>query len=136
MVLESMVIITTFDEGTVVEQIQVDLNNDVSVPPEEDDFDINYVWSRGLRRPDEGIRCAGRSGSTRLLWLHKFYVVNEGTSSKRNCVMCMYQALQFQLGVRVPAGSVDNMTEESSRRHMGPWCAPCPCIICTTRSCT
>ena len=75
MVIESMVINPTLDEGTVAEQIEVDLNNDVSVPPEEDDFDITML-GRGLRRPDEGIRCAGRSGTTRLLWVHEFYVVN------------------------------------------------------------
>jgi hypothetical protein len=110
--IERMVITPTLDEGTVAEQIEFDSSNDVSVPPEEDDFDITML-GRGLRRPDEGIRCAGRSGTTRLLWVHEFYVVNEGTSSKRNCVM--YQALQFLLGAHLPAGSVDNMTEESRR---------------------
>ena len=83
------------------------------LPPEEvDDRDMTK-FGKGLRRPEEGIRCAGRKGTTRLLWLHEFYVVNEGTSSKPKRVL--YQALQFLLGVHVPEGQVHCMTHDSSR---------------------
>jgi hypothetical protein len=49
-----MVIITSLDEGTVGEQIEVDLNKDIYVPPEEGDFDISQLCLAegydGLRR--------------------------------------------------------------------------------------
>jgi hypothetical protein len=78
---ESKYITTTSDEGTEAEQVLVELNGNMLVPQEEDDFDITK-FGRGLQRPKEGIRCAGRKGTMRLLWLHEFYVVvNEGTSN-------------------------------------------------------
>jgi hypothetical protein len=79
---------------------------------EIDDFDIKK-FGRGLRRPDAGIRCAGRKGTTRLLWLHEFFVVNEGTKHKSNCRI--YQALQFLLGSHLPEGQVADMTDETRR---------------------
>lgn len=66
-----------------------------------DDFDISSFWG-GLRRPEDGIRCAGRKGTTRLLWLHNFFVVNEGTT--RQPKVSVYQALQFLLGAHCPQG--------------------------------
>jgi hypothetical protein len=77
-----------------------------------DDFDITK-FGRGLRRPDAGIRCAGRKGTTRLVWLHEFFVVHEGTKHKRNCRI--YQALQFLLGSHLPEGQVAHMTDETRR---------------------
>jgi hypothetical protein len=66
-----------------------------------------------LRRPESGIRCAGRSNTTRLLWLHEFFVVQEG--SRRKPVKYIYQALQFLLGGHLPAGAVQNMTDKMRR---------------------
>jgi hypothetical protein len=63
-----------------------------------------------LRRPESGIRCAGRSNTTRLLWLHEFFVVHEGT--RRKPVKYIYQALQFLLGAHLPTGVVENMTDK------------------------
>jgi hypothetical protein len=73
-----------------------------------DDFDIS-TFGGGLRWPEDGIRCAGRKGTTRLLWLHEFYVVNEGTA--RQPKLSVYQALQFLVGANYPKGYVEDMTE-------------------------
>jgi hypothetical protein len=54
-----------------------------------------------------------RSDTSRLLWLHEFYVFHEGTTCKP--AQCIYQALRFALGVYVPEGEVDNMTEDMRR---------------------
>ncbi len=43
-----------------------------------------------LRPPHSGIRCAGRHDTTRLLWLHEFYVVHE--EPRRKPVKYIYQA--------------------------------------------
>jgi hypothetical protein len=66
-----------------------------------------------LRRPESGIRCAGRSNTTRLLWLHEFFVVHEGT--RRKPVKYIYQALQFLLGAHLPTGVAENMTDKMRR---------------------
>jgi hypothetical protein len=79
---------------------------------EKDNFDM-LSCVVGLRLFEDGIRCAGRKGTTRLLWVHEFFVVNEGTSKQMNG--CMYQALQFLLGSHLPAGQVPHMTEDMSR---------------------
>lgn len=63
-----------------------------------------------LRPPHSGIRCAGRRDTTRLLWLHEFYVVHEGP--RRKPVKYIYQALQFLMGSHLPEGEVENMTEK------------------------
>jgi hypothetical protein len=69
--------------------------------------------SHTLRPPKFGIRCAGRSDTTRLLWLNEFYVVYEGTRRKgRNYI---YQAVQFLSGEHVPVGEVANMTDKMRR---------------------
>jgi hypothetical protein len=68
---------------------------------------------RSLRPPESGIRCAGRSNTTRLLWLHEFYVVHEGP--RRKPVKYIYQALQFLLGEHLPDGEVEHMTEKMRR---------------------
>jgi hypothetical protein len=65
------------------------------------------------RVPENGLRCAGRKGTARLLWLHEFFVVREGTRTERTC--SVYQALQFLLGAHLPEGSVNNMTDEMRR---------------------
>ena len=62
-----------------------------------------------LRPPESGVRCAGRHDTTRLLWLHEYYVVHEGTVGK--ATKSIYQALQFMLGVHIPDGVIPNMTE-------------------------
>jgi hypothetical protein len=77
-----------------------------------DDFDISSMLG-GLRRPEDGIRCAGRKGTTRLLWLHEFFVVNEGTT--RQPKKAVYQALQFLLGAHCPKGYVEHMTDDTRR---------------------
>ena len=77
-----------------------------------DDFDISSCFG-GLRRPEDGIRCAGRKGTTRLLWLHEFFVVNEGTT--RQPKKAVYQALQFLLGAHCPKGYVQHMTDDTLR---------------------
>jgi hypothetical protein len=79
---------------------------------ENDDFDM-FSCVVGLRLPEDGIRCAGRKGTTRLLWVHEYFVVNDSTSKQGNG--CMYQALQFLLGCHLPAGQVTHMTEDMSR---------------------
>ena len=77
-----------------------------------DEFDLSSFWG-GLRRPEDGIRCAGRKGTTRLLWLHEFFVVKEGTT--RQPKVSVYQALQFLLGAHCPQGSVEDMTDDTRR---------------------
>jgi hypothetical protein len=71
------------------------------------------VSSQTLRSPKFGIRCAGRSDTTRLLWLNEFYVVYEGTKRKERNYM--YQAVQFLLGEHLPEGEVVNMTDKMRR---------------------
>jgi hypothetical protein len=63
--------------------------------------------------PQAGIRCAGRNDTTRLLWLHEFYVVHEGTRSKGHNYI--YQAVNFMMGEHVPAGEVGNMSDRMRR---------------------
>ncbi len=46
--------------------------------------------------PDKCIKCAGRKRSSRLLWLHEFFIVNGNHRKKTNPLV--YQALQFMLG--------------------------------------
>jgi hypothetical protein len=53
-----------------------------------------------LRPAKPGIQCAGRNDTTRLLWLHEYCVVHEGTSRKGNNYI--YQAVQFAVGEHVP----------------------------------
>ena len=48
------------------------------------------------RVPEDGLRCTGRKGTTRLLWLHEFFVVREGTRTERT--YSVYQAVQFCWG--------------------------------------
>jgi hypothetical protein len=62
-----------------------------------------------LRPPESGVRCAGRHDTTRLLWLHEYYVVHEETVGK--ATKSIYQALQFMLGVHIPDGLIPNITE-------------------------
>jgi hypothetical protein len=73
----------------------------------------NGPYEFGLRMPEDGIRCAGRKGTTRLLWLYEFFVVNEGTMKQPHG--SIYLALQFLLGSHLPVGAVPNMTEDMSR---------------------
>ena len=73
----------------------------------------NGQYEFGVRMPEDGIRCAGRKGTTRLLWLYEFFVVNEGTIKQPNG--SIYMALQFLLGSQLPVGEVPNMTEDMSR---------------------
>ena len=81
-----------------------------------DEIDVFNIkkFGRGLRRPDAGIRCAGRQGTTRLVWLHEFFVVIEGRKHKSN--WAIYQALLFLVGSDVPECRVtDSMTAETRR---------------------
>ncbi len=78
-----------------------------------DDHESIPIAPIHLRRPHSGIRCAGRHDTTRLLWLHEFYVVHEGP--RRKPVKYIYQALQFLLGSELPEGAVDNMTDNMRR---------------------
>ncbi len=66
-----------------------------------------------LRPPKAGIQCTGRNDTTRLLWLHEYYVVHEGTSRKGNNYI--YQAVQFAVGEHVPVDEVHNMTDRMRR---------------------
>jgi hypothetical protein len=88
------------------------VDEEIIVQDEIDDFDIKD-FGRGLRRPDAGIRCAGRKGTTRLVWLHEFFAVHEGTKHQRNCRI--YQALQFLLGSQLPEGHLAHITDETRR---------------------
>ena len=112
---EKKAVISLVDDVST-EGIEEEVSNNIietSVTNEDtDDFDIS-LFGKGLRRPEEGIRCAGRQGTTRLLWLHEFFVVKDGTSSKRTG--SVYQALQFLLGAHLPDGQVHNMTEDMRR---------------------
>jgi hypothetical protein len=109
---ETRYITTNLNAGCEGQEYVEGVSGNILPPKEVEEFDMTK-FGKGLRRPEEGIRCAGRKGTTRLLWLHEFYVVNEGTSSKPKRVL--YQALQFLLGVHVPVGQVHCMTQESSR---------------------
>jgi len=66
-----------------------------------------------LRPVKAGIQCAGRNDTTRLLWLHEYYVVHEGTRRKGNNYI--YQAVQFAVGEHVPVDEVPNMTDSVRR---------------------
>jgi len=75
--------------------------------------DVTPLGNVALRAPCKGIRCAGRKDTTRLLWLHEYYVVEEG--SRRRRMKFIYQALQFLLGDHLPDGEVPNMTDRMRR---------------------
>ena len=77
------------------------------------EFDATPCENVVLRPPCRGIRCAGRKDTTRLLWLHEFYVVVEGP--RRKPLKLIYQALQFLLGDHLPEGAVHNMTDRMRR---------------------
>ena len=66
------------------------------------------------RLPDKGIRCAGRNCTSRLLWLHEFFIVKERLLRKPK-IPSIYQALQFLLGAHLPVGVVGEMTETMRR---------------------
>ena len=70
---------------------------------------VTQLTNFTLRRPKAGIRCSGRNDTTRLLWLHEFYVVHEGSRCKGHNYI--YEAVQFMLGEHIPEGEVDNMTD-------------------------
>jgi hypothetical protein len=98
----------------IVPEEDVSCNTTVAYQTNEvvDDFDMSS-FMRGVRRPEDGIRCAGRKGTTRLLWLHEFFVVNEGTT--RQPKKSVYQALQFLLGAHCPQRYVEDMTDDTRR---------------------
>jgi hypothetical protein len=62
-------------EVGVEEHVSCNTTGAVAMNVEVEDFDIS-TFGRGLRWPEDGIRCAGRKGTTRLLWLHEYFVVN------------------------------------------------------------
>ncbi len=57
-------------EVGVEEDVSCNTTGAVAINAEVEEFDIS-TFGRGLRRPEDGIRCAGRKGTTRLLWLHE-----------------------------------------------------------------
>jgi hypothetical protein len=95
------------------EDVSSNTTGAVAMNVEVEEFDITTFGRIGLRRPEDGIRCAGRKGTTRLLWLHEYFVVNEGTTRKPK--LAMFQALQFLLGTDVPECAVETMTEDTRR---------------------
>ncbi len=50
------------------------------------------------RVPEDVLRCAGRKGTTRLLWLHEFFVVREGTRTERTCSVYQPRPYNFCWG--------------------------------------
>lgn len=65
------------------------------------------------RGPAKAIKCALRQRSSRLLWLHEFFVVYGNKRKKKNPYV--YQALQFLFGADVPVGSIPEMSEKNRR---------------------
>ena len=63
---------------------------------------------------EQGIRCAGRNRTSRLLWLHEYFRVYERAHSK-NKFPYIYQALQFRVGDHLPEGTVEDMSETMCR---------------------
>ena len=59
-----------------------------------EDFDIS-AFGGGLRWPEDGIRCAGRKGTTRLLWLHEFYIARIWEQKEENKSICIPVASIF-----------------------------------------
>ena len=92
--------------------VQETSSSNVPRPPEKIAIAPHNV--RPPRLPDKCIRCAGRTCTSRLLWLHEFYIVKERVVSKSK-VPCIYQALQFLLGAHLPEGVVVEMTETMRR---------------------
>jgi hypothetical protein len=68
---------------------------------------------RSPRLPDKCIKCAGRKRTSRLLWLHEFFIVNGNHRKKTNPLV--YQALQFMLGCELPVGVVPAMSDRQRR---------------------
>jgi hypothetical protein len=66
------------------------------------------------RGPDKGIKCAGRHRTSRLLWLHEYFVVYENGNRKQKVPM-VYQALQFLFGAQLPEGVVDDISDKQAR---------------------
>ena len=66
------------------------------------------------RGPDKGLKCAGRHRTSRLLWLHEYFVVYENGNRKHKLPM-IYQALQFLFGAQLPEGVVHGITEKQAR---------------------
>jgi hypothetical protein len=65
---------------------------------------------REPRLPDKCIKCAGRKRTSRLLWLHEFYIVYGNQRKKKNPYI--YQALQFLVGAQLPEGAVREMSDK------------------------
>jgi hypothetical protein len=79
---------------------------------------------RSPRLPDKCIKCAGRKRTSRLLWLHEFFIVNGNHRKKTNPLV--YQALQFMLGCELPVGVVPAMSDRQRREIwvLGLWYVP------------
>ena len=76
------------------------------------------------RLPDKCIKCAGRKRTSRLLWLHEFYIVNGNKRKKTNPLV--YQSLQFVLGAELPEGVVHGISDRERREIwvLGVWYVP------------
>ena len=79
---------------------------------------------RSPRLPDKCIKCAGSKRTSRLLWLHEFFIVNGNHRKKTNPLV--YQALQFMLGCELPVGVVPAMSDRQRREIwvLGLWYVP------------
>ena len=66
---------------------------------------------------DHVMRCAERTGTGMMLWLHEFYMVMEPQYGAY-----LYQAIEFKVGSSLPPeeliGGCDKQGEE---RGLGPW---------------
>jgi len=82
------------------------------------------VRSRVPRMPPKSIKCAGRKRTTRLLWLHEFYIVNGDERKKKD--PRVYQALQFLLGSDLPVGIIEGISDSQRREIwvLGVWYVP------------
>ena len=66
------------------------------------------------RGPDKGLKCAGRARTSRLLWLHEFFIVY-GNANRKHKYPYVYQALQFLFGAQLPEGVMPDMNERQRR---------------------
>ena len=80
----------------------------------EEGSPVIWIPPRPPRGPDKGLKCAGRTRTSRLLWLHEFFIVY-GNANRKQKYPYVYQALQFLFGAQLPDGVIPDMNEGQRR---------------------
>ena len=114
---ESSMIIDNVRVSKRLQNLSRDVEEDSSVESvegEEDDMvEVEPPPKNVPPVPAQSLKCAVRKRSTRLLWLHEFYIVYGNKRRKTNPYV--YQSIQFLFGADVPNGVKFHMSDKLRR---------------------